>query len=246
MEKKKRAKKIDITQISSDKYTSIMERVMGYVQKNQWIGMGVMVGISACVLGLAGYKKYRAGKEESAIHEIWTSEAHLRKGDQLLEANNQGYIEEYERALQGGGGELGLFGIIKQYGGTKSGNLARFYVATIYFKQKNYAEALKYLNSFHGQKTFMVPRAWCMIGDIYAEQKQYPMALTYYYKAVEYESSKFSTPAYLMKAACVHEVIGEYAKALTCYERICTLYPSSEKYGEACKHASRVKVAYGL
>ena len=219
---------------------------MRYVRKNQWIGVGVMVCISASVLGLAGYKKYRAGKEASANHEIWTAEAHLRKGNQLLEAQDERYVEEYERALQGGGGELGLLDIIKEYGRTKAGNLARFYVGKIYFHQKNYAEALKYLKAFGEQKTFMQARVWCMIGDIYAEQKQYPMALSYYQKAVDYASNKFTTPYYLMKAARVHEVMGEYAKALTCYERICSLYPSSKKYGEARKHASRVKAAYGL
>ncbi len=219
---------------------------MRYVRKNQWIGVGVMVCMSGCVLGLAGYKKYRAGKEASASHEIWTAEAHLRKGDQLLEARDKGYVEEYVRALQGGGGELGLLGIIKEYGRTKAGNVARFYVGKIYFHQKNYAEALKHLKAFRGQKTFMQARVWCMIGDMYAEQTQYPMALSYYHKAVDYASNKFTTPYYLMKAARVHEVMGEYAKALTCYERICSQYPSAEKYAEARKHASRLKAAHGL
>ena len=246
MEKKKTAKKIDIKQMSGEKGGSLVERITGYMLKHQWIGVGVMAVISACVLGLAGYKKYRAGRESAASHEIWTSEAHLRKGQRLLEANDQSYVEEYGRALNGGGGELGLLGIIEKYGRTKSGNLARFYVATIHFKQKNYAEALKYLEMFRGQKTFMQAGVWSLVGDIYAEQKQYPMALQYYYKAAKDEPNEFKTPGYLMKAARVHEVIGEYAKALTCYERICSLYPSSVRYEEARKHASRVKVAYDL
>ena len=78
----------------------------------------------------------------------------------------------------------GLLKIINSYGGTKSGNLAKYMTGASYLQIKEFDKAIKYLKDFEGHGAHQVQsRAYIMLGHAYAEKNDMDNALKYYKKA---------------------------------------------------------------
>lgn len=222
-------KRISIEDISVSSQPSKKERISIFLQNKSllWIflALSFVIGGGSALF----WKNYREKREKAAEEAIWPAESYLRE-------------ESYDLALEGGRGNIGLLEIVEKYKNTKAGNLAHFYIATIYLKKKNYKETIRCLNSFDQEKSFLQPRIWCLLGGIYSDQKNYKKALSYYLKAVEHMPNEFSTPEYLLKAGFTYEKLAQYKKAEECFERIYTCFPKCAQSATAMKHASRLKV----
>ncbi|RZK83069.1 MAG: tetratricopeptide repeat protein [Pedobacter sp.] len=134
------------------------------------------------------------------------------------------------KALNGEGGYPGLATIAEEYDNTKSANLANLYLGGIYLRKGEYQKAVKSLGSYSETGSAVIdPLALGLLGDAYSELKDYKQAATYYKKAADKASNKFTSPMFLKKLGLVYENLKDYKSAEEAYTKIKTQYPESQE-----------------
>lgn len=192
------------------------EQAKDYVERNQ---IRILVGLLAFVTIVGGYFVYQ----------------NLIKGPQEIEATQQMHKAEFRfrqdsfaLALTNPGGEFpGFLDIIDQYGGTKAGNMAKYYAGASYLNLGQYQNAIDYLTDFSPRGSVTPATSNGMIGDAHAELNQLDDALTYYKKAASSSKDEFTAPYYMMKAGMLMERQGDASGAKGYYENIKNQYPNS-------------------
>ena len=152
------------------------------------------------------------------------------------EAQNQMFKAEYyfdtdslSKAIDGDGSYPGFKQIVEEYGNTKSGNLAQYYLGICYLKTGKFEQAIEHLTSFNGSDAIFSTMALGASGDAYSELKQYDKAIVFYKKAIDKVKNSFTAPMYLKKLALVYEELKDFKSALESYEKIKTEYSDSEE-----------------
>ena len=79
------------------------------------------------------------------------------------------------------------------------------------------------------------------IGDAYMELGDPENALSYYLEAADQSINDFTSPMYLMRAAWVHEDLGEWEEAIVLYKRIKTEHWKSFEAREINKYIERAE-----
>ncbi len=110
--------------------------------------------------------------------------------------------------------------------GNVAGRLAALSAAEAYFNQKNYKEALKYLDKFSSGDPVLEANAIVLKGDCYVNLKQYDNALESYRKAIsKADKNPQIVPRVLLKEANIYDAQKKYQQALECYQQIAAEYP---------------------
>lgn len=191
------------------------------------------LGLAAIIGGYFGYRWYIDGQNQEAQEAMFQA-VYYFEADSL------------DKALKDGkGGRMGLLSIAENYGQTKAGNLANFYVGAIYLKKGKYQEAVDYLNSYSGNDLLVTARAYCLTGDAYLELDNKEKALEYYKKAALHAPNKYFSPRYLMKAAFVQELMKNYDDAINTYTQITEKYFDSQESADAKKLRARLQQMTG-
>ena len=111
----------------------LVEKLSGfeaYFEKNKKLVSIVSIGIVAVLAGFFGMRWYMNEQNDEAQKAMFQS-VYYFEADSL------------DKALQDGkGGRMGLLSVAENYGSTKSGQLAHFYVGAIYLKQGKYQDAI--------------------------------------------------------------------------------------------------------
>lgn len=192
--------------------------------------------IGAIVVLVGGYLAYRSlylnPKQEEAQTQIFVAEQYFEK-------------DSFRLALKGDGNNLGFTDIAKEYGSTKSGNLARYYAGICHLRLKDYQKAIDYLEDFKSSDKFLGPIAIGAIGDANMELGKTKEAVTYYMKAADKVVNDFTTPIFLMKAALAYEILGDLENALKIYERVDKDYSKSQEGRKAEKYVAKLKQKLG-
>ncbi|WP_113662145.1 tetratricopeptide repeat protein [Pedobacter nanyangensis] len=132
------------------------------------------------------------------------------------------------QAIKGEGGFTGLETIATEYENTKSANLANLYLGGIYLRKGEYQKAVDALSKYSATGSPVVdPLALGLLGDAYSELKDYKQAATYYKKAIDKSSNKFTSPIFLKKLGLVNEAQKDYKGAEEAYNKIKTQFPES-------------------
>lgn len=195
-----------------------------WVVRNQKFIIGV---VGAIVLALVAYFVYDRfivePKEEKAVNEMFQAQQYFK-----LAVDAQAAPDSlYTLALKGGEGKLGFEGIISEYAGTKSANLARYYAGMSYLNLKEYKKAVENLEQFSSSDEMLKPIALGAIGDSFSELKKYDDAMSYYLKAAEASENDFTAPRYLMKHGQLAMMNGKNAEALKSFIKIRDNYSTS-------------------
>lgn len=199
-------------------------RAEEWVVKNQkWI-----VGfVGAIVLALVAYFVYDRfivePKEEKAVNDMFQAQQYFKQAVDAQAAPDS----LYTLALKGGEGKLGFEGIISEYSGTKSANLAQYYAGMAYLNLKDYKKAVEHLEKFSSNDEMLKPIALGAIGDSFSELKKYDDAMSYYLKAADASENDFTTPRYLMKHGQLAMMNGKKAEALESFTTIRDKYITS-------------------
>jgi len=181
---------------------------------------------------------------------IWYQNVYLK--NRAMEASAKMYkAEQYvgvdslaTKAINGDSGYPGFEKIADEYANTKSANLANLYLGGIYLRKGEYKKATEALGKYSETGSPVAdPLALGLLGDAYSELKDYKQAATYYKKASEKASNKFTSPMFLKKLGLVEEQLKDYKSAQEAYEKIKTEYPASE---EAVMIDSYIERAAGL
>jgi tetratricopeptide (TPR) repeat protein len=208
---------------------SALSKSEQFIEKNKNILFYVIIGIVLIILAYFGYQKFiQTPKERDAQAAMFVAEHYFD-------------VDSLNLALNGDQANPGFLGIIDEYGSTKSGNLARYYAGICYLKLGQFQEAIDNLKEFDSDDDIIQPMAYGAMGDAYLELNDNTNALTYYTKAAEVKDNDFTTPMFLMKAAWVYEMNGDYVKALECYNKVKKEHNRSFEARDVDKYIARAQ-----
>jgi TolA-binding protein len=204
------------------------EEIVQKLQRNKNIVIGLAGAIVLIVGGWIGFNYYKNTQNQEAQSLMFPAVYHFE-------------ADSLKKALDGDGLHEGLTAIADDYGMTKAGNLANFYVGVSYLKQGKFDEAINYLKDFSSSDVLVQARAYSLIGDAYMEKNQVAEAINYYEKAANYEPNEFFTPQYLTKLAIAQEVSKNNEAAIASYDKIIETYPNSSEAANAKKFKAKLE-----
>ena len=203
-----------------------------FIQKNlKTIGIWV-AAIIAVILVVIAFNAYSEKRNQKAAEALYPSQELFQQGN-------------FEKALNGDGQEiLGLAQVVKKYGGTKAGNVAKLYAGLASVQLGNYEDAEKYLKSFDAKNDEMVsPAAIGALGNVYAQLGQNDKAVETLKKAAKKADNTVLSPLFLVQAGEILEAEGKVAEALKLYEEVKDNYRGSLQGQDIEKYIERAKAA---
>ena len=200
-------------------------------KKNQQIIIYLVVGGLIAAGAILGYTElYQKPREAKAADAMFVAEKYFAQDSSNL-------------VLNGDGTSKGVLYIIKEFGGTSSANLAKYYAGISYFRLGDFNKSLEYLKDFSTNAKQVQAIAFGTMGDAYAELKKNEEAIDAYKKAgAHFPEDAGISSEYLFRAASLLEMNGKAEDAITIYQDIKLKYPSSEKGINADKYIYRLKV----
>ena len=205
---------------------NVITRSEEFIRKNQKMLTTVGVAIVVVVVAVFGYYKwYKAPREMRAAEEMFAAEQYFLQGD-------------FQRALDGDDANRGFISVIDNYGGTKAGNLAKYYAGVCQLNLGKYNEAIDLLKSYKGKDLFTGSQASMLIGDAYAEMENPSEAVKYYEKAAKGSDNFIVAPTALWKAGMMYLQLNDKESAIKAFRTIKEKFPESPEYVEADKYIS--------
>lgn len=195
----------------------------------------LLIGVSVIVIAVAGfwgYNNFIAGpKNEKAA-------------DLMVIPQKYFGIDSFNLALNGDGQSKGFMQVIKNYGSTPSGNLAKYYAGVCYLHLGDFANAVKYLKDFDANGAQQIQlMAYGALGDAYSEQKKNSEAVESYKKAAHaFEKDEANSAEYLFRAALLLETEGKTKEALELYKELKEKFPKTDKGFQVDKYIYRLSV----
>lgn len=193
----------------------------------------IMIGSLIVIAVIGGYLGYKylvqIPNETKAQEEIFKAELNFRKDSISL-------------ALNGNATTPGFLKVIKKYGGTKTGNLAKLYAGESYLLLGDHKNAVQYLEDFsaHGAKQ-VEAKVEGMLGDAYSEMKQNDKAIEHYKKAGEiFPEDANMASEYLFRAGLLLEMGGKNKEAIEVFKMLKEKFPRTEKGFNVDKYLARL------
>jgi tetratricopeptide (TPR) repeat protein len=217
MAKKAKSTKPDILDEGSEKLNEVFTNAEFFFEQYKNIILGILIVLALGIGGWWGYNNFVKGPKEKKAQ------------DAIVYAQKYFEADSMTAALKGDGTHLGFEAVEKQYSGTAAGNRAAFGAGICNLKLGKYAEAAKYLESFHTEDPLLKTRKFGCLGDAYAEQNQMDKAIDNYKKAADVTDNDLVTPTYLYRAALALEQKGNKKDALELYKKVKENYPNSQE-----------------
>lgn len=216
----------------SNKGSNSLEKFKKEVGPAGFVGsiVGVAVLIIASALFFLNYRNEQ--KNIDAQNEIFQAQYYYEN-------------DSLEYALLGDGRNLGFLDIIAIYGGTEVGNLSNFYAGATYLKQRQYEQAIDYLEDFSTSEVLVQGRAYSLIGDAYMELGNFTNAADYYERAANTVDDQYFSPGYLLRASLAHEKASDLTAAIAALDIIINDYSEATELNEARKQKARLQVLAG-
>ena len=204
-------------------------RTEAWVEKNQKYILMLVGAVAVCVLGYLGFQQFiQEPKETEATNEMFQAQQYF---EQALTAPAKDSL--YNLSLNGGEGKYGFLDIIDNFGGTKAGNLAKYYAGMAYMNTGDYRSAIDKLDGFKSEDAMLGPLAKGAIGDAFVQLGQNEDALGYYEKAANTSDNELTTPRFLLKAGITAMNLGKTDVALKHFQRISDDYSASTEAAKA-------------
>ena len=229
------AKKIDKQKVKKAEHNmeaveSMLTRTEMWFEKNSkqiTVVIGIIVVI---VLGFFGWRQFiHNPKIEKAQNEMFMAQRYFEQN-------------EYQKALDGDDKYAGLLEIVDNYGSTKPGKLAAYYVGICYLNLGEFEQALTYLKKYTIEDALFCILKEGLIGDVYMELENLPEAIAQYKKAASMNPNDVTTPTFLFKLGQCYEMDNKFQEALDTYEKIRISYPNSTEAREIEKYIARIKI----
>lgn len=222
----KNRKKADETLVD---IVEVREQAQSFFEKNQRLVFSLGVALVVLFGGWVFYKNfYQAPREAEAI-------------DLMNMAQYQFERDSFAQALTNPGvGSSGFLDIVDKYGGTKAGNLARYYAGVSYLNLGQFEAALDYLKDFKADGDILPVMKYGTIGDAYSELGQMEEAKDSYQRAVNAGENDVLASYYLKKLGMLNEKQGDLEAARKAYEQIKSDYPDSPYATDIDKYLTRV------
>jgi len=206
-------------------------RIEAFLKKYQ---KAILIAVGAVVVIVGGWYAYQnmvvEPKEAQAADAIYKAEANFAQ-------------DSLKAALSGVGTARGFLYIINNYGGTKSGNLAKYYAGVCYLRLGDFSNAVKYLKDFSTDAKQIQMMAYGCLGDAYSELNKNDDAITYYKKAAAtFDKDEANASEYLFRAGMKLELMGKTKDALEIYKQLKEKFPQSPRAMQADKYIYRLSI----
>ena len=191
-------------------------------------------------LGVIGYKKFiQEPKAERANAAL----ANVQAAFQAASLSPQLDTAAYKMVLEGRGTVKGALSVIRNYGGTDAGNLAKFYAGESYLHIGDFKNAVKYLKDFKTTQKQVQMMVYGSLGDAYSELKQNKDAVASYKKAAStFEDDQVNASEYLFRAGMLSELDGNTKDAVAIYQQLKNDFPNTVKGMQADKYLKRIEL----
>lgn len=226
-------KKITKKEMHHDPLISAYDRATTYYfQYKKMIGY-VVTGIVLVVVAIIVYTNNRASDDAKAATEL----------GRVFSLYDAGATDprQYKLAIEGqeDRGIWGLKRIVDSYGGTGSGQVARFYLANAYYNIGQYDDALKQFDAFSSSNAMLTAAAYAGMGRCYEAKGEFEKAGSMFEKAAGAGVNPASTPDYLSASGRCFGLGGEKEKAVTIFKKLKKEYPTSAAAREADRYISQ-------
>ncbi len=217
-----------------------LRTIENFYNRNKKAVMIAGIAVLVVVAAIFYYQtQIKAPKEKAAYNVLYKAEYYFGLDSFKLALNGRPDIGGVE-------GFLGFNDVIAQYGGTRAGNLARFYAGVCNLHLGQYQDAIDNLKKFSSNDVLVGSIALGCIGDANRELGNSDEAVKYYEKAARRNSNSFTTPLYLKKAAMTYEEdLQNYDKALDLYIKIEKEYGNTPDGRDIGKYIARLKTMTG-
>lgn len=208
---------------------AVVERAKDFWER---FGKTIAIALGAVVLVVGGYLAYKnfvAGPKEK------------KANDAIFRAQEYYGQDSLDKALKGDGQYPGFEKIINDFGGTRAGELARFYAGSIYLKKGDVNKAVGYLKDFSTDAPQVQARAYKLLGDAYAEQGKGKDAIEQYKKAAATfeEDDMAASEALFMAGYLADKVLNDKTQAIELYKQVKTNYAQTQWSFEADKYLAQ-------
>lgn len=200
-----------------------------FIDDNKNILTSVIVGLIAVIAGYFAYNTfYLAPLEDEAREEMFMAEKYFR-------------LDSFNLAIDGRSDFAGFIEIADNYGSTKAGDLANYYLGMSFLNIGEFESAIDALNQFDGDDEMLATLAIGAKGDALLELENTEKAIDQYEKAAKRNANEFTTPLFLMKAARAYEMVGDYKSAAEKYNKIKAEYKTSPEGSDIEKFIARAE-----
>jgi len=193
--------------------------------KKQIIGV-----IAILVIGIGGFFAYDnlvvVPNNKEAQELMWKAEYYFE-------------IDSLDKAIAGDNNYFGFAHIAENFGGTKAGNLAKYYLGICYLNKGEFQLAIDNLKDASLEDEVVSSVALGSIGDAYVELGNVDKAVSYFEKAANNSDNNLTAPLYLKKKAIALESLNKYKDALAAYETIKADYPKSTEAQDIEKYIAK-------
>lgn len=207
----------------------VVDSARDFWGKNNKLITYAVVGLVVVIGGYFAYTQFFSRPAEAkAADAIWKAEDYFRQ-------------DSFKLALNGDGKNPGFLKVISQHGGTKSGNLAKFYAGACYMQLGDYNNAIKQLKDFSTNQVLFELRTAGLLGDAYSELGKKQEAIDAYKKAGNmFDKDDVNSPEYLFRAAMLNQELGKNKEAIELLHQIKDKYPNSQRAFEVDKHLGKL------
>jgi tetratricopeptide (TPR) repeat protein len=229
MSETKPVQPVTATPVQDDDAAKIVYRAKGFWDK--YSKPIIIAGLAVIVVagGWFAYKKLVAEPKENTANEaIWKAEQYLEKDSLSL-------------ALNGDGKNAGFEKVAKNYGGTKAGNLAKYYAGLCYLKLNNPTKAVDYLKDFSTDSKEFQMLSYFRLADAYSDLNKNSDAINFYDKAGHaFTEDEANSAEALFRAGFLSEVAGKNDDAVKYYKEIKEKYPRTTPGSQIDKYLARL------
>jgi len=192
-----------------------------FYQYKRYVSWGI-TGLVILIIAAVIYFNNRAANNEKATTALGEILHYYDRGD-------------YQTAINGVPEKNvdGLKEIVDNYGGTHSGDLAKFFLANCYYSLGNYDDALKYFDDFGGSYSPLRASALAGAASCYEAKGDNRKAAEYFERAASKTSDTQLSPEYLHHAARNYTLSGKKERAIELLKKLKKEYPTSTYVREA-------------
>jgi tetratricopeptide (TPR) repeat protein len=189
---------------------------LDFLKKYQAFIYGGAAVLVLAIVGVLFFRDQQQKKNEQALAEMYRAVNFFEQDSLNL-------------AVNGRAGEItGLTEITEEYGGTKAGNLAQYYVGIAHIREGRLDEGIDALESFKKGDNLVSMSAYTALAFAYEDKGETEKAAGLFVKAAETPAkTERYTPLLYLHAGRCYETAGKPEKALKLYEYIKENYPSS-------------------
>lgn len=218
-------KKISRKEMKVDPLLTTYSKALSFYDKNKKYISYAFTGLVVVVIAIVFYLNNQAANNELASIQ-------LGKIFQFYDQNN------YQTAIEGQPekGLNGLKKIVDEYGGTKSGEMARFYLANAYYEIGETDKALAEYEDVSFSDKLLQASVYAGIAGCYERKGDNLQAAKYYEKAANKAGDNVLTPEYLSLAGRNYGNSGKKEDAVNIFKRIKKDFKESNVAREADRY----------